>query len=110
MGLRNAGRSDNRASGESLVEVEHVDDEGFKWRVKIPGFDMAHPERGIVIGPPDFSFLDLPSETHKRLHNAMYDRKLFTLHDLRGRGQDIFAALQSAYRVDVARITEAYDR
>ncbi len=97
-------------SGTALIEVGYVDDDGFKWRVLIPENDKSHPERGIVVGPPDFAFLELSDEVHRRLHNGMYDRGLIRPSDIRGRGQQVFAAVQAAYRVDVARVTEAYDR
>lgn len=96
--------------GTALIEVEYVDDADLKWRVLIPEFDKVHPERGIVVGPPDLLFLDLPPEVHKRLHNSLYDRGIIRASDLRRRGREVFAAVQFAYRVDVARVTEAYDR
>ncbi len=110
MANNSSRRSTIGDGGTALVEVEYVDDDGLKWKVLIPEHDKSHPERGIVVGPPDLLFLELPDEVHKRLHNGLYDRRLIRASDLRRRGQEVFAAVQAAYRVDVARVTEAYDR
>ncbi len=108
MGDNSSRRPTIGDGGTALIEVEYVDDDGFKWLVLIPEDDKSHPERGIVVGPPDFAFLELSPDIHKRLHNGMYDRGLIRFSDIRGRGQQVFAAVQAAYRVDVARVTEAY--
>ncbi len=110
MGNNSSRRPTIGDGGTALIEVEYVDDDGFKWRVLIPEDDKAHPERGIPVGPPDFAFLELSDEIHKRLHNGMYDRGLIRASDIRGRGREVFGAVQAAYRVDVARVTEAYGK
>lgn len=111
MANNSSRRSTIGHGGTALVEVEYVDDDGLKWLVLIPEDDKAHPERGIPVGPPDFRFLELSPDIHKRLHNGMYDRGLIRYSDIKGRGRDqVFAAVQAAYRVDVARVTEAYGR
>ena len=63
---------------------------------------------GIPVGPPDVSSLGLPDDVSIRLHNQLFHRGLFTKANLRGRGQEIFAALQAAYKVDSAAVTALY--
>ncbi len=99
------------AAGErssALVEVEHIDEDGLRWRVLVPKSDREHTERGIVIGPPDLTSLGLPDDIHKVLHNALYNRGIIRARDVRRRMPDVFAALQSAYRVDATMIANAY--
>jgi hypothetical protein len=63
---------------------------------------------GIIIGPPDLSGLELPPIIEVRLHNELFNRGLITELDVRKRASEVFAALQSALRVDSTRVLEAY--
>lgn len=63
---------------------------------------------GAVIGPPDLSSLGLPEETMVRLHNQLHDRRILTPADFRRRRDEVFAALQAAYRVDVQTLETLY--
>lgn len=87
------------------VEYER---QGRKFLVMLPeGVDNV--DLGIPVGPPEFlDFLDMPEPFATRLHNQMFDRKLFTLRDLQKRSNEVQAALQSAFRIDVASIVQAY--
>ncbi len=93
-----------------LERVEFKDEQGRKYLVEVPdGFaDMA--EAGIVFGPPDLSELELPLEMEVKLNNQLYDRKLFTLADVRRRPEEIRAALMAILRIDVRRIKSLYGR
>lgn len=88
--------------------VEYKDESGRKYLVEVPeGYeDMA--EAGIRIGPPDLEPLNLPLEYEVRLNNQLYDRKLFTLADVRRRPDEIRAALHAVYHVDVLAIKYLY--
>ncbi len=83
------------------------DEDGLWWLVMVPpGQDGA---MGIPVGPPDLSELHLPADVAARLHNQLFHRGLITKRDLRGRTQEVFAALQAAYRVDVVAVTGLYE-
>lgn len=92
-----------------LVDIER---DGFKYKVQVP--DDA-PEylwyAGVIVGPPSLDGLgELDEETKRRLNNELFVRGLITEKDVRKRANEIQAALQSAFRVDVATILEAYSR
>ncbi len=99
---------ESRVRSSPLVRAVHQDTEGRHWVTKVPvgQEDMAY--MGIPVGPPDVSGLGLPEAVAIRLHEQLYQRGLLTRKDLRGRGKEVFAALQSAYRVDTAAVMSAY--
>lgn len=76
--------------------------------VRVPDGYEDEPEKGIVIGPPDIGILGLPLEYEVKLNNQLYDRKLFTLADVRYRPDEIGAALRAVFRVDVLKIKSLY--
>lgn len=102
------GREARNGSG-SLVTKEYKDDEGRWWVVAVPEgeTDLA---MGIPIGPPDLSGLNLPLNIEVRLHNQLWSRGLITAKDIRGPNgsREVFAALQSALKVDVASVTSQF--
>ena len=82
--------------------------DGRKYLVEVPeGFEHL-AQSGLRIGPPDLEPLGLPIDYEVRLNNQLYDRKLFTLADVRLRPEEIKAALQAAFRVDVLTIRNLY--
>jgi hypothetical protein len=91
-----------------LVQVDYEDPDGLWWVVRVPQGEEANAHMGIPVGPPDVSSLDLPEAVAKRLHNELFRRRLLTARDLRGRGVEVVAALQAAYRVDAAAVTALY--
>lgn len=92
-----------------MRNVDYEDSKG-RWSVRqMP--DDAPPENaryGIVVGPPDLSGLQLPEEVETRLNNELYHRGLITSADLRGRNNELQAALQAALRVDFQLLHAAY--
>lgn len=101
-------RPEDRTGRRPLVEASYTDEDGRMWAVLVPEGDEDKANMGIVVGPPDLAELDLPKEVEIRLHNQLFQRRLLTAQHLRGRGQEIYAALQAAYRVDLARLTSLY--
>lgn len=91
-----------------LVRTTYNDEDGLSWVVLVPKGAEDAPERGIVVGPPDLSPLGLPDDVRWRLHQQLFQRGLIEAKDLRGRTRDLVAALQAAYKVDVARLSEMY--
>ncbi len=91
-----------------LVNADYEDEDGRWWRVRVPFGSEGQESMGIPVGPPDLSSLGLPDGVSIRLHNQLFHRGLFAKANLRGRGQEIFAAVQAAYRVDSAAVTALY--
>ena len=106
------------ATGTAVVEVIHTDgrlvdrtyedESGRWWKVRVPEGATTPVSMGIPVGPPDISELNLPDDVGVRLHNQLFNRGLFTRDDLRGRGREVQAALQAAYRVDAVAVTALY--
>ncbi len=96
-------------TSERLVQVAYEDEDGL-WRVVLmpEGSDESIYHMGIEVGPPDLSSLDLPGAVKVRLHNELFRRRLLTRADLRGRGMEVFAAVQAAYKADAAAVTALY--
>lgn len=91
-------------------QVEFLSPEGKYYLMAIPDDapdDMAR--FGALIGPPDLTELDLPTEVEIRLHNQLYWRKIFTARDLRAKRVDAQGAVQAALRLDVDRILQVME-
>lgn len=85
------------------------DPEGRRWRTLVPeGAPDADASLGIPAGPPDLSSLGLPEDIEVRLHNALFERRLFDWTDVRKHGGDVTVAMQSALKLDVQRILLLY--
>lgn len=64
--------------------------------------------QGLVVGPPDLARLNLPENIEIALNNELFVRGLITKRDtIKGR-QEIFAALQAAFKVSIDKIMECY--
>lgn len=91
-----------------MKTIEYRDEDGRKFLVKVPEDCQDMPEAGIRMGPPDLDSLRLPMEYEVKLNNQLYDRKLFTLADVRRRPEEVKAALQAILRLDVLQIISLY--
>lgn len=90
-----------------LVDIEKL---GRKYRVIVP--DNADPsmwQYGIVVGPPDLASLGLPPSIEVRLHQELFVRGLITRADVRLRGSELVAALQTALKVDAQVLAGLYE-
>lgn len=95
--------------------VIYEDAAGFRWRRGIPNTAEDSEARfGTPFGPPDLQEvadeLGWPPEFHRRLHNQLADRALWTWRDVRRGGgmQPLVAAVISAAKSDAGRIAKAY--
>ncbi len=92
-----------------MRRAEYTDETGRQWATMLPdGAEDEAAEVGIPLGPPDTSDLGLPEDVAVRLHNQLFARGLLERKDLKGRTQELFAALQAAYRLDVVRLGSLY--
>ncbi len=92
-----------------MRELPYTDNDGRKQIVELP--DSAPDSdayKGILVGPPDLFELHLPSKIEIRLNNALYDRGLIRPRDVKGRELEVFATLQSVFKVDVTSIINMY--
>jgi len=81
---------------------------GKKYLVALPE-GVENINLGIPLGPPDImGELGIPEPLATRLHNQLFDRGLFSLDDVKKKPNDVQAALQTALRIDAARILTAY--
>lgn len=94
--------------GAGLTRAVYVDDDGRRWAVLVPPGREADAALGIVVGPPDLGAMGLPAAVALRLHNELHARGILTLQDARGRPQELYAALQAAYRMDAAALLGLY--
>lgn len=96
---------------EGLREAVYTDEAGRHWAVLLPerakNTDAA---RGIPIGPPDLSDGGWPLEFEVRLHNELFDRRLWSKKELSQRPNELIAVLQSVFNVDVTSLTNIYFR
>lgn len=93
-----------------MRRVVFEDAKGRKFLTEIPDdAPDTHAKMGVRIGPPELSSVGLPLAVEVRLNNALFARGLFTKSDLRGKKQELFAALQSAYATDVQVLDTLYE-
>ncbi|KKN78143.1 hypothetical protein LCGC14_0353700 [marine sediment metagenome] len=102
-------KPEDRSGSGPLVRQDYEDESGRMWAVAMPSDSDFPPSMGIPIGPPDSSGLHLPEETAVRLHNQLHARGMFTKRDIKGRHKEVFAAVQAAFKVDVAKVTELFN-
>lgn len=89
--------------------VTYEDPEGRKWRRQVPqDAEEWEAVRGIPAGPPDVRELDLPYAIGIRLHNELFNRGLWDMHELRRRRPELDAALRAALRLDTQRLEQLY--
>lgn len=67
------------------------------------------PGAMIIVGPPEglVDTLGLPKDVADRLHNILFERKLFTYKDVSAPGV-AFAVMQETLNVDAQKLTEAF--
>lgn len=90
--------------------VDYTDDRGRNFRVMLPD-DSPDEEApmGIPVGPPDVvDHLGLPEPLATRLHNLLHERGLFDVKILRKNDRALFGVWQTALRVDVNRLFQAF--
>ncbi len=102
-------KPEDRAGSGPLVRQDYEDESGRMWAVMMPEDSDLPPSMGIPLGPPDSSGLHLPEEVAVRLHNQLHARGMFTKQDIKGRHKEVFAAVQAAFKVDVAKVTGLFD-
>ena len=76
--------------------------------MEVPEDYQDMPQAGIRIGPPEIEGLGLPLEYEVKLNNQLYNRKLFTLADVRRRPEEIKASLHAIFKIDVGQIINLY--
>lgn len=92
-----------------MREASYQDGKGRYWAVLLPeGVPDSDANMGLPLGPPDISELDLPEEAAVRLHNELFARRIFTYSEATKRRQDIFSALQAAFKLDTSRVVDVY--
>lgn len=93
-----------------MRKVEWKDERGRMFLSMLENFeDDSKASQGIVVGPPNIvDDLNLPEDVAVRLHNQLFQRKLWTLRDINKQPQQLFAALQSALNIDVQKIMSLY--
>lgn len=93
-----------------MERITWENEKGRKFLVELPeGVDRSEAEMGIFIGPPDImDSLGLPEDLGTRLHNILFDKKLFTNADVKKRPKALFGVLQQALKVDAQRLHEAF--
>lgn len=92
-----------------MRESEYIDSEGRKWCVGLPDdAPDSHAPMGVRIGPPSLESLGLPKDIEVRLHNELYNRRLFSLADVERRRQDVLGAIMAIFRLDTQKVIELY--
>lgn len=90
-----------------MRETSFTDERGRRWAVLLPeGLPEIDASLGLPLGPPSLEGLGLPPEIEVRLHNELFNRRIFTERDAKTRRADIFGALQHALRVDIGKIID----
>jgi hypothetical protein len=95
--------------------VIYEDADGLRWRRGIPdAAPLTEARYGTPFGPPDLADLadadGWTAEFHRRLHNQLADRELWSWIDVRRRGgmAALTAAVTSAARADAAKVAAIY--
>ena len=86
-----------------MQEIEHTDERGRKYKAYQEG------EAVLIVGPPEdlMEELGLTEPFATTLHNILYRRGIISYQDAARRPNELFGALQEAYRLDVQKLTKA---
>lgn len=89
-----------------MREKEHIIN-GRKYLVKYSEDDQS--SAFIIVGPPEFLVdeLGLPEPLATNLHNALYERRIFTYRDA-SKGNAALGAWQQALQGEVHRLVERF--
>lgn len=105
---------EENSSGElgcpQMRQIEYQDERGRKYLVRLPDdAPDSDAEKGVPIGPPDIvDELELPEPFATRLHNELFNNRLWGLDIIRKRPKILFGILQRLLKVDVHMIINAY--
>lgn len=89
--------------------VSYTDKEGRKWATQLPDdAPDGDAAKGLLLGPPSLESLGLPLETEVRLHNQLFERKLFTLRAAKASRESVVAAVMKALRVDAQKVIDLF--
>ena len=93
-----------------MRKVDYANELGRMYRVMLPdGAPDDEAPMGIPIGPPDVvDAIGLPEPFATRLHNLLHKRGLFDVKTVRRTPQALQSAIQSAIKVDVHVLMQAY--
>lgn len=94
-----------------MKRVTYEDKKGRKYLAEV---ENGAPEEEYYlfpkIGPPEgvVDLLELPEPFATRLHNLLYDRKLWSTQEIRKQPKALLGALQAALKIDVQTLHSAY--
>ena len=96
-----------------MKQLAYTDPDGRKYMVALPDdAPDSHARLGIVIGPPlsitDSLMGTLPKGVAIEIHNALFDRRIFTWEDARTRVVEVRAAIQAALGATLESVLDAY--
>jgi hypothetical protein len=89
--------------------VEHTDDRGRKYQMKLPPeAEEFEAEMGILIGPPDVvDALELPEPWATKLHNQLYARGIFS-YDKARNAKALRGAIMAVFKIDIQLLQQAF--
>ena len=93
-----------------MKKVEYIDELGRKYLVKLAdAVPDSEAHMGIPIGPPDVvDELGLPEPFATKVHNLLYDRKLWSIKEVQAQRNCLVGVLQAALQIDVHTLHNAY--
>ncbi len=80
-----------------MPDVKYVDEDGYTWLKRVT--ERAKPEhynRGITIGPPDLSELDLTQDERKVLQEGLVNSRLVNAELVHGSRNHLFNVVKAA--------------
>lgn len=88
-----------------MEQIEYVDERGRRYAALSSG-----GEGRIIVGPPEglVDSFNLPEPFATNLHNVLYRLGLLNYSAIKNNPRLLGGALQEAYSVDAARLTEAF--
>ena len=94
---------------DGVRRVEYEDLEGKKYWSTIPAdAPLKNARFGLLEGPPDLTHLNLPDKVRIKLHNALWQRGIFTTAQAKRSRMELISAMQEALELNPLMIVEAY--
>ena len=92
-----------------MKDAVYTDEEGRKWAVLLPdGTPDFEAPTGIPVGPPPLADLGLSEEFEIRLHNALFEARIFTPKDIRQRRSAVVDIFRGLHKMDAEKVYVHY--
>ncbi len=93
-----------------MIQHDYTDERGRQYRVLLPaGVPESEIDKGVPVGPPDVvDKLGLPEPLATRLHNKLFEKRIWNATEARKQPRILQSILQSVLKLDIHQLMAAF--